>query len=114
MTEIMNFMEKKDYKGVYTTVSSEFQKNVPVEQIETLAKTMNYLFDGFENVSFNSFKVNSGTQYGTYYEYSGPVKYDNGDTGEALVRFVKENGELKVLYFNVKVSAERVKLFEKK
>lgn len=114
MTEIMNFMEKKEYESVIKMGSSDFQKSVTIEQIETLAKTMNYLFDDFQSVSCNSFRINSGTQYGTYYEYSGPVKYSNGDSGEMRAQFVKENGEFKLLYFNVKVSSERIKLFEKK
>ncbi len=45
MTEIMQFMEKKDYKNVQSMGSAEFQKNVSVEQIESLGGTMNYLFE---------------------------------------------------------------------
>ena len=114
MTEMMQLISEKEYDKAFTLTSAEFQKNTVRESFEALINTDTgkALFTGFQSLSFDEFTVNSGTQYGTYYEYSGTVSYDNGDLGDILVRLVREDSVLKVNYFNIKVSPERVLSFQ--
>ncbi len=79
VNQFMTSITNKNVEEAYNLTARDFKKEITLEKFQSLIDYGTAQFTGFKSLKLESFHVESHTGKPTFYSYSGPITYTNGD-----------------------------------
>lgn len=111
VTVFLEYAANSGVDSAHTMLAEGFKKKMTKEALASFFAQNKPLFSGFKSQVNTGYSANTDVGSPTVYSYTGDITYDNGDIGEVSAKFIKENGELKLVGINVKVDPKRIEDF---
>lgn len=110
----MQDMETKDVESAYALFSPRVQRQMPVDDIQTMIDGNNFvLFDGYQSLSVEyltltaAVNTNPDTPQGTVAEANGFVEYSGGFTGNFSATLEKVDGKWMIYRIDIIVPPDK-------
>jgi len=112
LTIFLQYLSNEEYDNAYALCSKDFKSQIPFSAFTKQMKLFKPQYTGFKSQEQTGFMVRANIGQPTVYEYSGAITYLDGDKGSLTAKLVKEDGEWKILYVSVNISAQRLEKFQ--
>lgn len=101
LTSFLRHVSNNDLGSAYNLTSSEFKQVTTLENFEEEINLYKAQYSDFQKLEQTGFNIEAQTGRPTTYQYSGIIKYTDGDEGEVEAILIKEEGDYKVQYIYV-------------